>query len=98
MKRSLTTREQPYRRKNLASRDRAAARAGEQVGVDAGDSPAAGKVAKLINHNLATFMEPNPSGSVGDRPHVVNEFPKLQPDTVGPIRRRQDAQLINSKI
>jgi hypothetical protein len=57
MKRSLITREQPYGRKNLASRGRTAARAGEQVGVDAGDSPAAGKVAKLINHNLATFMK-----------------------------------------
>jgi hypothetical protein len=98
MKRSLTTREQPYRRKNLASRDRAAARAGEQVGVDAGDSPAAGKVAKLANSQFGHLHETNPSASAGDRPHVVNEFPKLHPDTVGPIRRRQDAQLINSKI
>jgi hypothetical protein len=49
MKRSLTTREQPHRRKNPASRGRTTAHVGEQVGTDAGTGPAGGKMLKLIN-------------------------------------------------
>ena len=53
---SLTTRE-PHRRKNPASRGRTTAHAGEQLGTDAGNSPAGGKVAKLINSKFGHLHE-----------------------------------------
>jgi hypothetical protein len=52
MKRSLTTREQPHRRKNPASRGRTAAHARRRR-----NSPAAGKVAKLINSKFGHLHE-----------------------------------------
>jgi hypothetical protein len=51
------SREQPHRRKNPASRGRTTAHAGEQLGTDAGNSPAGGKVAKLINSKFGHLHE-----------------------------------------
>jgi hypothetical protein len=76
-KRSLTTREQPHRRKNPASRGRTTAHAGEQLGTGAGNSPAGGKVAKSINskfghlHEIKDLAvrvaEPAPMSTVSDK-------------------------------
>jgi hypothetical protein len=57
MKRSLTTKEKPHRRKNQASRGRTTSHAGEQLGTDGSNSPAAAKVAKLINSKFGHLHE-----------------------------------------
>ena len=71
MKRSLTTREQPHRRKNPASRGRTTAHAGEQLATDASRSPAGGNVAKLINSKFGHLHETKHLAAAAKEPGVL---------------------------